>query len=58
MTKRKGRWNWSAFWFVLILSALGVASNKTVNDVLTGLVFTLIFGVPFALLFAWVGKED
>lgn len=50
------KWNWSGFWFVLILCCLGFLSNKNIPDVKFCFIATLIFDFPFGLLIAYISR--
>jgi len=57
--KQKGRkWNWGAFIFIFTICALGACSNKNVNSLYEWSCLMLFFGVPFSLLFAFLGREE
>ena len=51
------KWNWSGFWFVIIMASLGITSNENVTTFTDGLIFVLLFGLPTGLLVAWISKD-
>jgi len=50
--------NWSGSEFVLLLCMLGAAANKNMNSFIEWLVLVAIIGIPFSLLFLFLGKKD
>jgi len=57
MNKLK-KWNWGIFFFIVLLSFLGALPNKGCPDIFSCLILTLIFGVPFGLIWAYISRED
>ena len=56
--KKLKKWNWSSFFVIILLCAIGATGNKSVDNFIEGLLLTLMFGVPLGLLFAWMASED
>lgn len=49
--------NWSAAFFLFFFCGLGAMSRKN-EDIQTSLMVWLVFGVPFSILFLFVGREN
>lgn len=52
------KWNWGAFWFVLLFANLGALSNKSITNIWDCIILGLMIGIPAGLLWAWLGKDD
>ena len=51
-------WNWSSFFFVTCIGAIGGLSNKSIENTWYALVFGLSVGAIFGLLFAYALRKD
>ena len=49
--------NWFGFSIIMLLSMIGAATNKNVDNFMEWLFLVLIFGLPFGLIFLFVGKK-
>jgi len=49
--------NWFGFSIIMLLSMMGAALNKTVDNFEEWMFLVLIFGLPFSLFFLFVGKK-
>lgn len=53
------RLNWGGFSIMLILCALGTATNESVTSIGIWALHMVLFGLPLSLLFLfWIGRED
>ena len=50
--------NWSGFFFMLIICAIGLTSNKNVTTAGQWFLLFLLFGVPISSFFLFAGKDD
>ncbi len=50
--------NWSGFLFMLLLCAIGVTGNRSVETFGQGMFLMVTFGVPMSSFFLFAGKED
>jgi len=51
------KWNWSIFWIIIIVSSIGILSNKTVETFGEGILAILVTGVPIGLLWAYIARK-
>ena len=52
------KWNWGTFGFVMVIAALGALTNESVDNFAEWAVIVFGFGMPLALVFAWMAKEE
>lgn len=52
------KWNWGAFFAVMLLCTIGACGNKNVKTFVDIGILIGIFGVPFGLLWAWLGRDE
>lgn len=55
---RLKKWNWEGFCFMIILSAIAVAGNESVNTIIDWLIIMGCCGLPISLGFACITKND
>lgn len=51
------KWNWSGFWFILIITSLGITGNENITTFRDGVLFGLLFGLPIGLVVAYISKD-
>lgn len=57
LKEKLSTWNWSGFFMLLLIVAIGLTSNKSINSFVN---FILAFSctIPLALLFAYFTREE
>ena len=52
------KWNWTIYFVMVCLGVAGAMANKTIPSITEALIFGLIVGNIFGLLFAYGTRED
>jgi hypothetical protein len=52
------KWNWTAFWVILIVAYMGALSNDNYPQLKHALIMGTFFGLSFGILIAWLTKEE
>jgi cytochrome c oxidase subunit IV len=50
--------NWYGFVVVMLICMAGAPINKCIHSIIEWLFLVVIIGIPFLLLFLFIGKED
>lgn len=57
MLNKLKKWNWTAFWVMLLAGAIGACGNPNIKSIKEGLIILGLFAVPLGLAFAWVTQD-
>lgn len=52
------KWNWNLFGVIMIISWIGILGNENYTTFWEAELAATIIGLPLALTFAWMTKED
>jgi hypothetical protein len=56
--KKLKKWNWLAFWVVLLACCMGSVANINIHNIRDWAILSFGFGLPFGLLFAWISGDE
>lgn len=52
------KWNWEIFFMIVLICAIGACGNKNAKSMFDVAMLVCCVGIPFGLLWAWLGKHE